>query len=145
FDTKGDAVAALDALRPNALVFAKLDVWPVLSATAATRGVPLGLVSATLSEGSSRRGPLAKLALHSAYAHLSAVGAISDEDAERLRALGARADRVTVTGDTRFDQAWRRAHAVDGGAPHVAPLVSERFTLVAGSTWPGDESVLLEA
>src|SRR5207237_3538926 len=28
FDTRGDAVATLDALRPAVLVFAKLDVWP---------------------------------------------------------------------------------------------------------------------
>jgi 3-deoxy-D-manno-octulosonic-acid transferase len=145
FDTRGDAAAALDALRPAALVFAKLDVWPVLSSMAAKRRVPVGLVSATLSEGSSRRGPLARLALHSAYADLAAVGAISDEDAQRLTALGVRPDRVRVTGDTRFDQAWRRAQAVDRAAPFLAPLVRDRFTLVAGSTWPPDEAVLLEA
>ncbi|AHG90178.1 Three-deoxy-D-manno-octulosonic-acid transferase domain-containing protein [Gemmatirosa kalamazoonensis] len=145
FDTGGDAVAALDALRPSALVFAKLDVWPLLSATAARRRVKVGLVSATLSEGSSRRGPLARLALHSAYEVLDAVGAISDEDAARLTALGVRADRVAVTGDTRFDQAWRRAEAVDRSAPFLAPLLGDRFTLVAGSTWPADETVLLEA
>jgi hypothetical protein len=61
-------------------------------------------------------------------------------------ALGVRADRVTVTGDTRFDQAWRRANAVDRAAPFLAPLLGGgRFTLVAGSTWPADEAVLLEA
>ena len=35
---------------------------------------------------------------------LDRVGAISDDDAERLVALGVPATRVTVTGDTRFDQ-----------------------------------------
>ncbi|MHB1225395.1 MAG: glycosyltransferase N-terminal domain-containing protein, partial [Gemmatimonadaceae bacterium] len=44
FDTAGDARAALGALRPDALVFSKLDVWPVLVAEASRRGVPLGLV-----------------------------------------------------------------------------------------------------
>jgi 3-deoxy-D-manno-octulosonic-acid transferase len=147
FDTGGDAAAALDALRPAALVFAKLDVWPVLSGAAARRRVPLGLVSATLSEGSSRRGTLARLALHGAYAELDAVGAISDEDADRLAGLGVRRDRIVVTGDTRFDQAWRRAHALDREHPpaFLAPLLNDRFTLVAGSTWPADEAVLLEA
>jgi 3-deoxy-D-manno-octulosonic-acid transferase len=76
-----------------------------------------------------------------------------------------RADRVRVTGDTRYDQVWRRARAVDLTGPLLAPLVTapsarartaraasaggvasgERFTLVAGSTWPSDEQVLLEA
>ena len=31
FDTAGDAEAALDALRPTAIVFSKLDVWPTLT------------------------------------------------------------------------------------------------------------------
>jgi len=145
FDTGGDAAAALDALRPTALVFSKLDVWPVLTAAASKRGVPTALVSATLSAGSSRRSPLASLGLRDAYATLEAVAAISDEDAERLTELGARRDRVTGTGDTRFDQAWRRAHAVDRSAAFLAPLLGDRFTLVAGSTWPADEAVLLEA
>ncbi|HEU4586056.1 MAG TPA: glycosyltransferase N-terminal domain-containing protein, partial [Gemmatimonadaceae bacterium] len=39
FDTRGDARAALDALRPRAIVFSKLDVWPVLAREAAARGV----------------------------------------------------------------------------------------------------------
>ncbi|MDF1501987.1 glycosyltransferase N-terminal domain-containing protein, partial [Roseisolibacter sp. H3M3-2] len=149
FDTGGDAAALLQALRPSALVFSKLDVWPVLAAEASRRGVPLGLVSATLAGGSSRRGGLAGGLLRDAYARLSLVGAISDEDAERLVALGVRADRVRVTGDTRYDQVWRRAAAADRASPLLAPLAPERsggrFTLVAGSTWPADEEVLLEA
>ncbi|MFP5353857.1 MAG: glycosyltransferase N-terminal domain-containing protein, partial [Gemmatimonadota bacterium] len=32
FDTVGGAHAALDALQPTALVYAKLDVWPILTA-----------------------------------------------------------------------------------------------------------------
>ncbi len=148
FDTTGDATVAFDALRPTALVYSKLDVWPVLSATAARRGVPVGLVSATLSAGSTRRGTLASLALRDAYAALDAVGAISDDDAARLVQLGVRRDRVTTTGDTRYDQAWRRAAAVDRTAPFLALLGATgvgRFTLVAGSTWPADEAPLLEA
>src|SRR5471032_2855498 len=49
FDTRGDADAVLDALRPAALVFSKLDVWPVLAERASARGVSLGLISATLA------------------------------------------------------------------------------------------------
>ncbi|GLC26008.1 3-deoxy-D-manno-octulosonic acid transferase [Roseisolibacter agri] len=149
FDTGGDAAALLDALKPKALVFSKLDVWPVLAAEAARRRVKLGLVSATLAEGSSRRGGLAGGLLREAYARLDLVGAISEQDAERLVALGVRPDRVRVTGDTRYDQVWRRAESADRASALLAPLARERsggrFTLVAGSTWPADERVLLEA
>ncbi|MFN8571807.1 MAG: glycosyltransferase N-terminal domain-containing protein [Gemmatimonadaceae bacterium] len=142
FDTAGDADAVLDALRPSALVFSKLDLWPTLCATAHRRGVRLGMISATLATGSSRRGSLAGSLLRDAYALLDAVGAISPDDGQRLEALGVRRERIRVTGDTRFDQVMARAAATTRAAPLLAPLAADRPTLVAGSTWPADEQVL---
>ena len=60
FDTAEHASAVLSALRPNALVFSKLDIWPTLTESAATAGVPVGVISATLPKSSRRRGPLAR-------------------------------------------------------------------------------------
>ena len=145
FDTTGDARAALDALSPRALVFSKLDVWPGLTREASLRGVKLGLISATLARDSSRGRGLSAAVLHDAYAALDAVGAIDQEDAARLVHLGVREHVVRVTGDTRFDQVWERAQRVARGGPLLAPLVSDRPTLVAGSTWPADEAHLLPA
>jgi 3-deoxy-D-manno-octulosonic-acid transferase len=145
FDTGADARAALAALRPTALLFSKLDVWPVLVHHAAARGTRLGLLSATLAAGSSRRSRPAAALLRPAYASLDRVGAVSVEDAERLVALGARPGALSVTGDVRFDQVWARAGAADRGSPLLAPLASSRPTLVAGSTWPADEQHLLPA
>ena len=145
FDTEGNARAALDALRPTAVVFSKLDVWPTLTATAHSLGVRLGLVSATLASASSRRSRLAAALLRDAYAALDTVGAIDPEDAERLVALGVRANAIVVTGDTRYDQVWARARNVDRTAALLAPLASPRLTIVAGSSWPADEAVLLPA
>jgi 3-deoxy-D-manno-octulosonic-acid transferase len=145
FDDTGDARAALDALDPTALVFSKLDVWPTLAREASNHGVALGLISATLSPGSTRRRGIAAALLRDAYARLDRVGAISADDAERLVALGVPATRVTVTGDTRFDQVWARAARADLTSALLAPLRSDRPTLVAGSTWPADEKHLLEA
>jgi len=145
FDTAGEARAALTALQPTALVFSKLDVWPRLTRAAAARHVPLGLVSATLAEGSSRRGGFAARLLREAYARLDAVGSIDARDAERLVELGVRRDRITVTGDTRYDQVWARVQGVSRAGGVVGALTSDRPTLVAGSTWPADERSLLAA
>jgi 3-deoxy-D-manno-octulosonic-acid transferase len=145
FDASDDSRTALDALRPAALVFAKLDVWPNLTMLARARGVRLGLISATLAEASSRRSPLASAVLRDAYAALDAVGAIHAADAERLVSLGVNANVIVITGDTRYDQVWKRAELVDRGSSLLAPLSSSRPTIVAGSTWPSDERVLLPA
>jgi 3-deoxy-D-manno-octulosonic-acid transferase len=145
FDATPHVRRALAALEPTALVFSKLDVWPTLAREASVRGTRLGLVSATLSRSSSRRSGLAMAILRDAYGRLDLVGAISAEDADRLVSLGVPPSRVTVTGDTRYDQVWARAHATDRNSGPIASLSSDRPTLVAGSTWPADEAVLLPA
>lgn len=145
FDSVVDARAALDALRPTALVYSKLDVWPALTREAAQRGVALGLISATLAAQSARRSRLVAAVLRDAYARLDAVGAIDQDDAGRLLALGVREAALEVTGDTRYDQVWARAQRVDKGGTLLAPLASPRPTVVAGSTWPADEAMLANA
>ncbi len=145
FDTTGDADAALDALRPRAIVFSKLDVWPSLVERAATRGISLGLISATLAESSARRSGIGALLLRDAYRALDAVGAVSADDAARLQRLGVRGERISVTGDARYDEAWARALASGQHGALLDPLRSGRPTLVAGSTWPADAAPLLEA
>lgn len=144
FDVPDDGAVIVDALNPTALVFSKLDVWPELVRAAAERHVALGLVSGTVSAGSARRG-VAGVLLRPAYARLDSVGAVDADDAERLVELGVRRSVLQVTGDTRYDQVWERAHGIAGTPDVVGALASQRPTLVAGSTWPSDEAVLLPA
>jgi 3-deoxy-D-manno-octulosonic-acid transferase len=144
YDLPGAADRLLDALAPELLVFAKLDLWPELATRAAGRGVAVALVAATVSEGSGRLRWPARAALHAGYAAVTAAGAIAEPDAARLAMLGVAPHRIRVLGDPRFDSAAARVAAV----PPDEPLL--RFgrgapTLVAGSTWPADESVLLDA
>ena len=146
FDSSIEADEVIDIIRPDALVFSKLDVWPMLVAHAVEHKVKLGLLSATVPESSKRRSAIALLALRDAYASLDAVGAISPSDAERLLAMGVRGERITVTGDTRYDQVWARATAPRKSRDEIIERYKDdRATLVAGSTWPSDEQRLLPA
>jgi 3-deoxy-D-manno-octulosonic-acid transferase len=145
FDTPGHARRIVAAIRPSALVFSKLDVWPLLCEAAHRAGVALGMVSATVAPGSARLGGLAGSLLADAYAAFDGVGAASEDDARRLVELGVRPAAVRVTGDTRYDQVWARTRAARRDAGLLASLASARPTLVAGSTWPADEAVLLPA
>lgn len=145
FDDTREMAAALEALRPRALVFSKLDVWPALVRQAKSRGVRVGMISASLPAQSRRRRGLGRLMLHDAYAALDAVGAVDEDTSVRLVELGVRPDAVVVTGDTRYDQVWQRAERADRHSGLLARLASTRPTLVAGSTWPADEAHLLDA
>ncbi len=139
---------ALAALTPAALVFGKLDVWPELTMAAAAQRVRLGLISATVSPDSSRLAWPARRWAAPAFAALDRIGAISEADAERLVRLGARPETISVTGDTRYDSVAQRAARLDRGKAPFA-ILAERgvgmFTIVAGSTWPADERIVLPA
>jgi 3-deoxy-D-manno-octulosonic-acid transferase len=147
-DRPGEVAAVLDALKPTALVFAKLDVWPELTLAAARRGVKLGLVSATVAPHSSRLRWPARGWAEPAYRALDRIGTISEEDGRRLELLGARRSVIEVTGDTRYDSVAERAERFDRTRDPFARLAivpAGTFTIVAGSTWPADEAVVLPA
>jgi 3-deoxy-D-manno-octulosonic-acid transferase len=78
FDTEGDANAVLDALRPTALVFSKLDVWPVLVGEASAPGRAAWPHQRHGLEVSSREGRIATALLHECYGALDRVGAASE-------------------------------------------------------------------
>ncbi len=144
FDIAADAKRAISALAPTTLVYSKLDIWPVITEVAAANGVKLGVVSATLPAASQRSGLIGRRLLGDAYRALDSVGAISAADAERFAEHGVSPDRITVTGDTRYDQVWERAKR-SAELETVRSLRSDRPTLVAGSTWTSDERRLLPA
>jgi 3-deoxy-D-manno-octulosonic-acid transferase len=120
-------------------------VWPALVSAARARGVRTALLSATLAERSGRRSRFSSAFTRGAYSAFDAVGAIDEVDAVRLMELGVREQAITLTGDTRYDQVWARAQQSASRELLLAPLRSDRPTLVAGSTWPADERELLPA
>jgi 3-deoxy-D-manno-octulosonic-acid transferase len=144
YDSGGAAEALLDAVAPDLLVFSKLDLWPELATHAAGRGVAVALIAATVSRGSGRLRWPARPLLRPGYAVVSAAAAISAEDSERLSRLGVAADRIQVLGDPRFDSVMQRVQQVRPDDP-LLRWGEGTPTLVAGSTWPEDEAVVLEA
>lgn len=156
-DSVSSARKMLSILQPACIVFSKLDVWPNLVCEASARGIPTGLISGSLPPNSSRSRGIGKVLSQATYTLLTYIGAASQEDAENFLSLGVSTARLSVTGDTRYDQAWKRAHtqrsrAAEKAVQLIAPAggeggeaaFSRPFYLVAGSTWPPDEQVILE-
>ena len=138
WDATGPITTLLDALTPSAIVVCKLDLWPVLALSAHARGIRLGLIAATVRARSGRLRWPARRVLSPAYAALDGISAVSDEDADRLAQLGVDRRRMRIDGDPRFDAVIERLAS-------EAPPRRDSDLLVAGSTWPADEQVLLSA
>ncbi len=141
YDRRVTMAQVLDAVRPDLLVFGKVDLWPELATQAVARGIPTALIAGTVERESSRLRWPTRALIHHGYAALTGVGAISEGDAVRLAALGTARDRITITGDPRIDASLRRA------GTQVTAWRRDDLPppLIAGSTWRSDEEHLLDA
>lgn len=150
FDTLPACRRALEAVAPDAVVFARGDVWPNFTRAADRLGVPLGMVNGHVAPDSRRLAAPARWLTRPAYGRLRQVAAISEGDAERLELLGVPPAAVRVTGDAALDSATDRLAGGEGGEAGPAArlrrlLGGDAPVLLGGSTWREDEEVLLEA
>jgi 3-deoxy-D-manno-octulosonic-acid transferase len=140
YDTPGAVRRFVEHYRPRLGILVETEIWPNLLAGCAEFGVPVLLANARMSEksaeGYQRFGSLMRPAL----ASLAAVGAQSEQDAGRLRQLGAR--RVEVLGNLKFDSAIDEAKAAEGRAWRAR---LGRPVLLLASTRDGEEEALLSA
>lgn len=125
---------------PRMALFARTDVWPLAARETARRRVPAVLFSATFAADSSRLRGLAASMTRRTLSYLSRLSVVSQDDLDVLRERGIKGD-AHAEGDTRFDQVFHRlAHP----KPVRAELKPAGDVLVAGSTWPEDDRVLLD-
>jgi 3-deoxy-D-manno-octulosonic-acid transferase len=143
YDVPAVIAPLLAELSPDLLVFAKLDLWPELATRAAAAGASVALVAGTVAPGSGRLRWPARALLRSGYESVAAAGAIAEEDGARLARLGVARERIRVLGDPRFDSVVAKVRAVP--PDNRLPRLGGPGTLVAGSTWPADEGVILRA
>lgn len=144
YDRPAAVDAVLDSLRPDLLVFSKLDLWPELATRAAARGVTVAIVAGTVSAESGRLRWPARNLLTPGYASVAAAGAVAEADGARLVELGVSRSAVRVLGDPRFDSVVDRVCTVESDEP-LFRFGQGAPTLVAGSTWPRDEETLIAA
>jgi len=144
---------ALQAVRPAVVVVLETEIWPNFLREAGRRKIPVIFVSGRISDRSFARyqsyfgkfGFFLRPFLRSALGHASAFLMQSQNDADRIRALGAPSDRVSVSGNMKYDQvlpaptplsAWLEAEARRQGR---SPII------VAGSVVASEEPLALIA
>lgn len=136
----------LHRLSPRAFILVETDLWPNLLLGLKRRGIPSVCVNARLSPKSHKRFRRFRPFAAALYGLMDAVFTQSREDRKRLAALGVSRGRLHVCGNLKFDLALLEAPETDGAAlRRRMEIPLERPVWIAGSTHPGEESVLLEA
>lgn len=145
-DFSGAVRRMLDRVRPDAVALVELEVWPNFIGQCTKRAIPVCVINGRLSARSFRRYRLFKPLVRPTFARLAAAAVQTPQYAERFRALGVPPHRIQVLDTMKWDTA-RIADEVDGAdeLAHEMGIDRDRPLIVAGSTGPGEERMLIDA
>ncbi len=140
WDTPGAVQRFLAQFQPRIGLLMETEVWPNMVAGCRQAGVPLCLVNARMSEKSMRQALRLRWLSRPAYAGLHTVLAQTEDDARRLRTLGATVQ--AVTGNMKFDATPDAALLARGRAWRASSALP---VLMFTSSREGEEQMLIEA
>ena len=137
--------AALRRIKPTLIVQVETEWWPAFLFKTARRGIPVAMVNVRTTERSARRYQHIGGLFHR-MVNVPALIAVQNETyRRRLVNLGASPDRLFVTGQMKYDGvSFAAPPGVEALAREVG-LAAGELAIVAGSTGPGEEEVLLES
>jgi 3-deoxy-D-manno-octulosonic-acid transferase len=141
YDSPRFVARFLDHWRPSLALFIESDLWPNLILSSAARRLPMVLINGRMSHRSFPRWRRVSATISALLSRFDVCLAQSEVDAARFAALGSRS--VVTTGNLKLDVP----------APPADPAKLERLMsatrgrpiIVAASTHPGEEEILLEA
>jgi 3-deoxy-D-manno-octulosonic-acid transferase len=144
---------ALAAVKPAIVIVLETEVWPNFLREAGRSGVPVVFVSGRISDRSfaryekwlGRTGFYLRPFLKSALSYASAFLMQSENDAERMRALGASAERVAVSGNVKYDQELPKPTPLAEWLGKEVETAGRRPLIVAGSVVANEEPLALIA
>ena len=144
YDLPASVRRFLARVHPQLVIIMETELWPNILHQCSRQRIPVLLANARLSERSAASYRRVASTARQMLASVSGIAAQTRQDAARLVSLGARPDRVRVTGNTKFDvrlpaslgeeaQVLRRCFGVDRGV------------WIAASTHDGEEQQVLQA
>ena len=138
WDTKADVNRFVAQVNPVMALLVKYEFWPNLIRALQRKDVPLFLIAGLFRQNQRFFKPwgYSQRKLLREFTHLFVQ---NDDSLKLLQSIGIQ--QVRISGDTRYD----RVGASKTPLPFMESFVGNRKCVVAGSTWPEDEAVLLEA
>lgn len=132
--------SALKTVKPRAVVLTESEIWPNFIRTAHRMRIPLFLINARVSDRSAPRYRMARWWFGEIFLCFTRIFAQSDLDRDRIVEAGAPSETVEVTGSFKFDV----AHRNEAKERELREWIGEGKLLLGGSTWPGEDEVMLK-
>jgi len=143
----------LRAVRPSLIVVLETEIWPNFLRETRRQNTPVLFVSGRISDRSFARyqryigrfGFFLRPFLQSALGNASAFLMQSERDAQRIRTLGAPPDRVSVSGNLKYDMELPAATPLSSWLEAEARRQGRSPIVVAGSVVATEEPLALIA
>jgi 3-deoxy-D-manno-octulosonic-acid transferase len=141
YDSPRYVARFLDHWRPSLALFIESDLWPNLILSSAARRLPMVLINGRMSHRSFPRWRRVSSTISALLGRFDVCLAQSRADAERFAALGSR--NVVITGNLKLDVPAPPADF--SKLERLMSVTRGRPVVVAASTHPGEEEILLDA
>ncbi|GGH41155.1 3-deoxy-D-manno-octulosonic acid transferase [Mangrovimonas yunxiaonensis] len=138
WDSKANAKQFVSLINPELTIFVKYDIWPNLLSELKSKNRKALLISALFRKNQHYfKYRFMQKALF-AFDHI-----FTQDEASKhlLENIGYR--HVTISGDTRFDRVSSQLN-MDNSLAFIERFKQDNLCLVAGSTWPEDEALLVD-
>lgn len=136
---------ALRAIEPSVVLIMETELWPNFLRECRSSGVPVAIVNGRLSKQSSRRYRLVPSFASQVVNCLELAIMQTQVDANRIQEMGLEPDRVSVSGNLKFDA------GTANGQDALTEELAGRFDLqggaviLAASTHGPEERIIIEA
>jgi 3-deoxy-D-manno-octulosonic-acid transferase len=141
YDSPRFVTRFLDHWRPSLALFIESDLWPNLILSSAARRLPMVLINGRMSQRSFPRWQRVASTISALLGTFDICLAQSPTDAERFAALGC--PNVVITGNLKLDVPAPPADPAK--LDRLMAVTRGRPMIVAASTHPGEEEMLIEA
>ncbi|MDX1278388.1 glycosyltransferase N-terminal domain-containing protein [Oceanihabitans sediminis] len=139
-DTKGNAKKFLDIVNPELTVFVKYDIWPNFLNELKSRNKKAILIAALFRPKQSYFKFYGKQFRNALFA-FDHIFVQNESSKQLLKQINYH--NVTVSGDTRFDRVFNQLEQ-NNNLDFIKEFKQDSICIVAGSTWPDDEQVLVD-
>ena len=145
FDSRWRAERFIEVISPDLAVFMRYDIWPNHIWTLKKKKIPCLLVDATMKKNSPRKLPIVRSFHKYLFEDFAKILTVSNEDVNGFMSFKCKHVQIKKVGDTRFDRVYNRS-IVSKESKIINPdVLKGKKVLVAGSTWPQDEEILIPA
>jgi len=128
----------IQKINPVIVLVAETELWPNFFRELQRQGIPSALINGRISPRSYGNYLRFRRFFTEVFKSVTLFCMQSDEDAARIRDIGAPPDRVMVTGNLKFDQ------KISPAQQRPVAIAAGRRVITAGSTHRGEEAILLE-